>query len=40
MHIGLIMSLANYAKIDENGFLITPYWKVSNGVITEELLQF
>ena len=37
MNIGLIMSLANYAKIDENGFLITPYWKVSNGVITEQI---
>ncbi len=37
MNIGLIMSLANFSKIDENGFLITPYWKVKNGVITDKV---
>ncbi|MGL4647699.1 MAG: DNA-directed RNA polymerase subunit beta [Mycoplasmoidaceae bacterium] len=37
MNIGLIMSLANFAKIDDNGFLITPYWKVKNGIITNEI---
>ena len=37
MNIGLIMSLATLAKIDEKGFLISPYWKVKNGVITDEI---
>lgn len=37
MNIGLIMSLASYADADENGFLITPYRVVKNGVITDEI---
>lgn len=37
MNIGLIMSLATYASTDENGFLITPYRIVKNGVITDEI---
>ena len=37
MNIGLIMSLATLAKIDEKGFLISPYWKVKDGVITDEI---
>lgn len=37
MNIGLIMSLASFAKVDDNGFLITPYFKVENGVITKEV---
>ena len=36
-NIGLIMSLASYAKIDENGFLITPYHRVINGVIQKDV---
>ncbi|ALA36718.1 DNA-directed RNA polymerase subunit beta [Mycoplasmoides pneumoniae] len=37
MNIGLIMSLASFAKIDENGFLMAPYRKIKNGVITDEV---
>ncbi len=33
MNIGLIMSLASYVQVDENGFLITPYFVVENGKI-------
>ena len=33
MNIGLIMSLASYVRVDENGFLITPYFVVQNGKI-------
>lgn len=37
MNIGLIMSLASYADADENGFLITPYHIVENGIITDKI---
>ena len=37
MNIGLVMSLASFAKIDEHGFLLTPYRKVEKGVITNEI---
>ena len=37
MNIGLIMSLATFANTDENGFLVTPYRVVKNGVITNEI---
>ncbi|QZX49314.1 DNA-directed RNA polymerase subunit beta [Mycoplasma sp. E35C] len=37
MNIGLIMSLAFYATIDKNGFLMTPYLKVENGKITDKV---
>jgi len=37
MNIGLIMSLAAFTKVDSNGFLITPYRKVVNGVIQDEI---
>ncbi|MCV3753853.1 DNA-directed RNA polymerase subunit beta [Ureaplasma zalophigenitalium] len=36
MNIGLIMSLASLAKVDENGFIVAPYFKVNNGVVTQE----
>jgi len=36
-NIGLISSLAIYAGVDEFGFLIAPYRKVANGVITDEI---
>nr|WP_027119743.1 DNA-directed RNA polymerase subunit beta [[Mycoplasma] testudinis] len=36
MNIGLIMSLASYATIDSNGFLMSPYRKVEKGVITDK----
>jgi DNA-directed RNA polymerase subunit beta len=35
-NIGLINNLATYAKINEFGFIETPYRKVENGVITKE----
>ena len=36
-NIGLITSLASYAKIDDYGFIMTPYRKVVNGQITDEV---
>ena len=36
-NIGLITSLASYAKINEYGFILTPYRKVVNGVLTDEI---
>ena len=32
-NIGLILNLATYAIIDEYGFLKTPYFKVTNGIV-------
>ncbi len=37
-NIGLIVSLANYARLNEYGFLITPYRKVVDGKITDEIV--
>ena len=37
-NIGLISSLAMYASVDEYGFLITPYRKVKNGKLTEDVV--
>jgi DNA-directed RNA polymerase subunit beta len=37
-NIGLISSLAMYASVDDYGFLITPYRKVKNGKLTEEVV--
>ena len=37
-NIGLITSLASYAKIDEYGFIMTPYRKVENSKITDEVV--
>jgi len=34
-NIGLITSLATYARINEFGFIETPYWKVENGRVTD-----
>ena len=36
-NIGLITSLASYAKIDDYGFIMTPYRKVENCKITDEV---
>ena len=36
-NIGLISSLSIYAKVDDYGFLISPYRKVHNGKIGEEI---
>ena len=37
MNIGLIMSLAFYATIDSNGFLMSPYRRVVDGKITDKV---
>ena len=36
-NIGLITSLAGYAKINDYGFIMTPYHKVVDGVVTDEV---
>ncbi len=37
-NIGLILHLANYAQIDDFGIIKTPYVKVKNGVVTNEVV--
>jgi DNA-directed RNA polymerase subunit beta len=37
---GLIGPISTYARVNEFGFIETPYYKVKNGVITEELEFF
>ncbi len=37
-NIGLINYLANFARLNEYGFMETPYVKVKNGVITREVV--
>ena len=37
-NIGLVGHLAMYAKVSPLGFILTPYWKVANGVITDEMI--
>ncbi len=37
-NIGLITSLAGYAKLNEYGFIMTPYRKVENGKLTNEIV--
>jgi len=36
-NIGLISSLALYARVNDKGFIETPYRKVVNGVVTDEI---
>ena len=36
-NIGLISSLGIYAGVDEYGFLVTPYQKVKNGKLTDDI---
>ncbi len=36
-NIGLITALASYARVDDYGFIMTPYRKVSNGHLTDEI---
>ncbi|MBJ7330354.1 MAG: DNA-directed RNA polymerase subunit beta, partial [Solirubrobacteraceae bacterium] len=38
-NIGLIGSLSSYAEVSEHGFVTTPYRKVDNGKVTDELLH-
>ncbi len=37
-NIGLITALASYAKVDDYGFILTPYRKVVDSVITDEIV--
>jgi len=37
-NVGLITSLASYAKVNDYGFLMTPYRKVENGKLTDEVV--
>jgi DNA-directed RNA polymerase subunit beta len=37
-NIGLISSLATYARVNELGFIETPYRKVENGIVGEEVV--
>ncbi|MBI5418158.1 DNA-directed RNA polymerase subunit beta [Candidatus Poribacteria bacterium] len=37
-NIGLIVSLSTYARVNEFGFIETPYRKVVGGVVTEEIV--
>ncbi len=37
-NIGLISSLASFAKIDKYGFILAPYWVVKNCRVTEEVI--
>ncbi len=37
-NIGLIGSMAIYARLDEYGFVETPYRRVRNGVVTDEIV--
>ena len=39
-NIGLISSLSTYARINEFGFIETPYRRVTNGVVTDEKEQY
>ena len=39
-NIGLIASMATYARINENGFIETPYRLVKNGRITDEVKYY
>ena len=37
-NIGLISSLAIYSSVDDYGFLVTPYRRIKEGVVTEEVV--
>ncbi len=37
-NIGLVLNMATYAKVNEYGFLETPYLKVKNGKVTDEIV--
>ncbi len=36
-NIGLISSLSSYARIDDYGFIVSPYWEVKNGVVRNKV---
>lgn len=37
-NIGLISSLSSYARIDEYGFIVSPYWEVKDGVVKNKFV--
>lgn len=37
-NIGLVLNLAAYARVNEYGFIETPYLKVTNGKVTDEVV--
>lgn len=37
-NIGLVLNMASYSKVNEYGFLETPYLKVKNGKVTDEVV--
>jgi DNA-directed RNA polymerase subunit beta len=37
-NIGLVLNLANYARINEYGFIETPYLKVENGKVSKDVV--
>lgn len=37
-NIGLVLNLAAYARVNEYGFIETPYLKVKNGTVTDEVV--
>ena len=39
-NIGLILSFANYARINDLGFVETPYFKVENGVVNPKKIHY
>ena len=39
-NIGLISSLSSYARVNEFGFLETPYWKVTDGLIDRSKIHY
>jgi DNA-directed RNA polymerase subunit beta len=38
-NIGLILSLGVFTRVNDRGFLVTPYRKVKNGVITDDIIH-
>ena len=36
-NIGLISTVATFAKIDQFGFMTSPYWRVKDGVVTKKI---
>ncbi len=39
-NIGLISSLGSYARVNEFGFLETPYWKVTGGIVDRGRIHY
>jgi DNA-directed RNA polymerase subunit beta len=37
-NIGLISSLATFARVNDYGFIETPYLRVENGKVTDEIV--